>query len=427
MQYTFESGIAFASKLDAEDPLFKFRERFYLSPGSIYMDGNSLGLCSKDAEAYILEVIEAWKKEAINIWTANSGHYFLYQDHLGKLLAPMINAESQEVTVMANTTLNIHSGIATFYKPTRERYKILVDDLNFPTDIYAVCSQVKLKGLDPADAVKSVPSRDGRTIEEEDIIAAMTDDVALVFLPAVQYRSAQLLDMKRITAEAHKRGIIIGWDLCHSIGAVPHDFADIDPDFAVWCNYKYLSAGPGAIAGFYLNKKHFGKEPGLAGWHGNKKESQFQMEHKFDHALSAGGWQTGTQPLLSMAPLEGVLRIYLEAGIGAVRKKSLQQTAYLMYLIESRLVQYGFQIGNPREDQRRGGHISLEHDEAFRICQALRQRKVIPDFREPNVVRLAPVALYTSYEDVYNLVEILDQIMKNKEYEAFDDARGLVV
>lgn len=423
----FESSLHFAKQRDTEDPLRNFRERFINNQGQIYMDGNSLGLCSKDAKEVLYHVIEMWEKHGIDIWSIEDSKYFLYQKVLGEKLAKLIHANHDEVTVMTNTTINIHQGISTFYRPTKERYKILVDDLNFPTDRYAVDSQVKLKGYTVEEAVKVISSQDGRFISEDLIIEGMTDDVALVLLPSVLYRSAQLLDMKRITEEAHKRGIIIGWDLCHSIGVVPHDFQDINPDFAVWCNYKYLSAGPGAIAGFYINKKHFEKEPGLAGWHGNKKETQFKLLNKFDHELSAHGWQTGTQPLFSMAPLEGVLNIFNEAGIKNIRLKSLDITAYLMYLADERLTKYGYAIGNPREDEKRGGHVCLEHEEAYRICQALKDHQVIPDYRESNVIRLAPVALYISYEEVYRLVEILEDIVKNKEYEKYSNKRTLVV
>lgn len=423
----FESSLHFAKQRDTEDPLRNFRERFINNQGQIYMDGNSLGLCSKDAKEALYHVIEMWEKHGIDIWSIEDSKYFLYQKVLGEKLAKLIHANHDEVTVMTNTTINIHQGISTFYRPTKERNKILVDDLNFPTDRYAVDSQVKLKGYTVEEAVKVISSQDGRFISEDLIIEGMTDDVALVLLPSVLYRSAQLLDMKRITEEAHKRGIIIGWDLCHSIGVVPHDFQDINPDFAVWCNYKYLSAGPGAIAGFYINKKHFEKEPGLAGWHGNKKETQFKLLNKFDHELSAHGWQTGTQPLFSMAPLEGVLNIFNEAGIKNIRLKSLDITAYLMYLADERLTKYGYAIGNPREDEKRGGHVCLEHEEAYRICQALKDHQVIPDYRESNVIRLAPVALYISYEEVYRLVEILEDIVKNKEYEKYSNKRTLVV
>lgn len=423
----FESTREFAEKMDQEDMLAKYKERFHTKEGQIYMDGNSLGVSSKDAEESLLNMLEIWKEHGINVWSIEGGKYFLYQNFLGSQIAPLINAYPEEVTVANSTTVNVHQCIATFYKPTKERYKIIVDDLNFPSDRYAVDSQVKLKGLNPDDAVKVVESKDGRTISEDLIIEAMTDDVAMVFLPSVLYRSSQLIDMQRITDEAHKRGILVGWDLCHSIGSVPHDFKKLDADFAVWCNYKYLSAGPGAIAGIYINRKHFDKEPGLAGWQGNAKATQFLLRQTFEHAKDAGGWLIGTQPLFSMAPLEGVLKLYNEVGMDKIREKSLSLTDYLMFLIDERLSKYGCNIGNPREASRRGGHVALEHPEAYRICLSLKEHNVIPDFREPNVVRLAPVALYVTFEDAYKLADILEDILSNKKYEKFSSKREMVV
>ncbi len=426
MQYHFSPTAEFAAALDQADPLASLQQRFYKQPGQIYMDGNSLGLCSKNAEAAVLRVLSDWKTYGIGVWSGAPTDYFLYQDLLGKKLAKLIHADPDEVTVCANTTLNVHQCVATFYQPTPQRHTILIDELNFPTDRYAVASQIQLRGYDPATALKVVKSRDGRIIEEADIVSAMTPDVVLVLLPAVLYRSAQLLDMAYLTQEAHKRGIVIGFDLCHSIGAVDHDFKAIDCDFAVWCNYKYLSGGPGAIAGLYINRKHFGQTPGLAGWQGNRKDTQFDLLPEFEHTKSAGGWQTGTQPLLSMAATEGALELYEEVSMAQVRAKSLKITAYLMYLIQEKLLQYGFSIGNPREDRRRGGHVALEHPDAVRINAALKARNVVPDFRAPNVIRLAPVALYASYQEVYDLVEIIVDIMETKAYEAYSGQRGTV-
>ncbi|MBR0373746.1 MAG: kynureninase [Mogibacterium sp.] len=421
---TFELTREFAQEKDRQDILAKFQDRFYKIKDTIYMDGNSLGLCSKDAEARIIEAIEDWKRDGIGVWEKDG--YFLYQDTLGALCAPLVNADPDEVTIMNSTTNNVHQGIATFYHPTADRYKILVDDVNFPTDRYAIDSQVRIHGYDPAEAVKVVKSRDGQYIYEDDIIEAMTDDVCIVFLPSALYRSAQVIDMKKIADAAHDRGIYVGFDLCHSIGAVPHDFKAIQPDFAVWCDYKYLNGGPGAIAGFYINRKHFGMEPGLAGWHGNRKDTQFDLKQEFEHAYNAGGFQTGTQPVFCMAGLEASLKMFAEAGLENIRAKSLDITDYMMYLIDNKLAQYGFRVGNPREDERRTGHVALVHDDAIRINAAMKANGVLPDFRFPDVIRLAPVALYTSYEEVYDMVEIIEEIMVNKKYEGFSGERGTV-
>ncbi len=427
MNYQFKDGLDFAKQLDELDKLYTIRERFYINEEEIYMDGNSLGLSSKDAEEALLNLFNVWRKEAIKIWGVEDGHFFNFSRNIAEKLKNLINADANEIIIMGSITTNIHQAIATFYKPTKERYKIIVDELNFPTDIYAIKSIIELKGYKVEDVLTIVKSRDGRTISEEDIIEKMNDDVALILLPSVLYRSSQLLDMELLTIEAHKRNIIIGWDLAHSIGAVPHDFKKIDPDFAVWCSYKYLSAGPGATAGMYINKKHFDKSAGLKGWFGNKDESQFLLNHKFEQDNDANGLLLGTHNIFSMAPLDGVLNIFNTVGIENIRSKSLHITAYLMYLIDSKLSKYGFSIGNPRDDHRRGGHVSLEHDEAYRISLALRDNKVIPDYREPNVIRLAPVALYVSYEEVYNLVEILEKIIKDKEYEKYSLDRVTVL
>ncbi len=415
-----------ARKLDSVDVLSSFKERFFIPKNTLYFDGNSLGLCTKDAEQQVLKALNDWKTLGIDLWTDKTANYFTYQDRLGALLAPLINAESDEVTVCANTTLNIHSAIATFYTPTEKRNKILVDDLNFPTDRYAIQSQIALKGLDPKQALKTVKSRDGDFIYEDDIIEAMTDDVCIVMLPSVLYRTSQLVDMKKISQAAKQRGIIVGFDLCHSIGSVPHDFQDINPDFAIWCNYKYLNGGPGAIAGLYINKRHFKKQPGLLGWHGNDKSVQFELLPDFKSSEYAGAWQTGTQPILSMAPIEASLKIFAEAGIQNIRKKSLALTEFLSELIQQKLTQYGFSIANPKEDSSRGGHIALRHSDAIRINAALKSKGVVPDFRHPDIIRLCPAALYVSFEDVYNVVEILVEIMQNKDYEKFPNKAGTV-
>lgn len=425
--YEFKLGYLYSKTLDRGDPLQSYRERFYPIEGAIYMDGNSLGLCSKDAEESLLEVLEDWKKNGIGIWDIKDSKYFHYSKNLGNQMATLIGARKNEICLMGNTTLCIHQALATLYKPTDQKFKILVDGLNFPTDRYAVESQVRLKGYEVEEAIKTVKSKDERWLKEEDIIEAMTEDVALILLPSVFYRSSQLLDMKKVTKAAHERGILIGWDLCHSIGAVPHHFEEFEPDFAVWCTYKYLSGGPGSTAGLYINQRHFNTPVGLAGWFGNKDETQFQLKQTYEQSNDASAWQTGTPSLLSMATLEGTLKIYQEAGLENIRKKSLEITAYFMYLIDYKLSKYGFTLGNPRDDEKRGGHICLEHKEAYRICLSLKENKIIPDFREPNVIRLAPIALYTSYEDVYHVVEVLEKIVINREYRKFSEERNLVV
>ncbi|REE90647.1 kynureninase [Paenibacillus taihuensis] len=420
-------SLEYAAKLDEQDKLARFRDEFYLSPDSIYMDGNSLGLLSKRAERTLLEVLNAWKIQGIDGWTQGENPWFYFAEKLAAMSAPLVGASPEEVIVTGSTTVNLHQLVATFYKPQGTRTKILADELNFPSDIYALQSQLKLHGYDPAEHLIRVASRDGRFLSEDDIITAMTDEVALIVLPTVLYRSGQLLDVKRLTDEAHKRGILIGFDGCHSVGSIPHQFTEWDVDFAFWCNYKYLNSGPGGTASLYVNRKHHGTSPGLAGWFGSRKDKQFDMEHQFHQDETAGAFQIGTPNLLSMAPLLGSLELFAEATLEKLRQKSLHMTRYMMELIGQELGGFGFTLGNPTEDERRSGHVSLEHQDAARICKALKElQHIVPDFRAPNIIRLAPVPLYTSYSDVWETVQRLKTIMADKQYEKFANTRDVV-
>lgn len=423
---TMNLDVTYAENLDKQDELYSFRKEFFIPDETIYFDGNSLGLVSKRAEASLLKLFHSWKQYAIDGWSEGENAWFYLSENLGNSMAPLVGAKSNEVIVTGSTTTNLHQLTASFFFPEGDRTKILADDLNFPSDIYALKSQLKLKGLNPNEHLVKVKSRDGYTLEIDDIIAAMTEDVALIVLPSVLYRSGQLLDMKVLTEEAHKRGIYIGFDLCHSIGAIPHQLSEWGVDFAFWCTYKHLNGGPGSIGGIYVNEKHFGKTPGLAGWFSSDKAKQFDMEHTLTPATDVGAFQIGTPHVLSAAPLFGSLEIFQEASIEKVRKKSLQLTEYLMSLIEAQLNDYGFKIVSPRHDDARGGHVFLDHPEAARICKALKANNVIPDFRAPSGVRLAPVALYNTFEEVWHAVHILERIMKEKEYMKYDNERGVI-
>ncbi|WP_018758022.1 kynureninase [Paenibacillus terrigena] len=416
----------YARQLDKEDELARFRDEFYMNSESTYLDGNSLGLLSRRAERTLLEVVDAWKTQGIDGWLRGEHPWFYLSEKLAALSAPLVGGSEDEIILTGSTTTNLHQLVATFYKPEGVRTKIMADELNFPSDIYALQSQLQLHGYDPSQHLIQVKSRDRRTIEEDDIVAAMTDEVALIILPTVLYRSGQLLDIERLTAEAHARGILIGFDGCHSVGAIPHHLSKWNVDFAYWCNYKYLNSGPGGVGSLYVNRKHFGRSPGLAGWFGSRKDQQFDMEHNFVPAETAGAFQIGTPHILSMAPLIGSLEIFAEASIEKLRKKSLHITAYMMDLIEQELVGMGFTIGNPKDDLRRGGHICLEHEEAARICKSLKENRIIPDFRAPNIIRLAPVALYTTYYEVWDTVQRLKTIMVEKQYEQFENTRDVV-
>lgn len=421
-----KSTVAYAHELEQRYAAACRREEFYVQEGSIYFDGNSLGLLSKRAEKSLLAILDSWKTHGIDGWMQGERPWFNLSEELGASLAPLIGAEAEEVIVTGSTTSNLHQLLATFFKPSTGRTKILADELNFPTDIYAIKSQLELHGLDPAEHLIQVKSRDGQTLQTEDIIEAMTDDVAVVILSGVLYRSGQVLDMKKVTEVAHDLGILVGFDLCHSIGSIPHALDDWKVDFAFWCNYKHLNGGPGATGGIYVNKKHFGTQPGLAGWFGSAKDRQFDMEHTFTPAEGAGALQMGTPHLLSSAPLIGSLELMNEVGMDAIRERSLALTGYLQELIETELETHGLTVTSPKMDEERGGHVFIVHKEAARICKALKANGVIPDFRTPNGIRLAPVALYNTFEEVLETVNILKRIMDEEQYKQFENKREVV-
>ncbi|MFC7060841.1 kynureninase [Halobacillus seohaensis] len=413
-------------RLDQQDKLHSYKEEFHCDSNTYYMDGNSLGLLSKRSEQTLLTSLEDWKQFGIEGWTDGKQPWYYMSEKLGEMTSPLIGAKPEEVINTGSITTNLHQLLATFYKPSGKRNKIIADALNFPSDIYAIKSQLELHGLHPTEHLIQVKSTDQYTLSEEDIIAAMDEEVALLLLPSVLYRSGQLLDIERITKAAHSHNIVVGFDLAHSIGALPHKLNEWGVDFAVWCTYKYLNSGPGGVGGLFVHEKHLGRKPGLAGWFSSSKDKQFDMEHDLTHAQTAGAFQIGTPHILSSAPLLGSLEIFQEAGINEIRKKSLQLTRCLMDLISEKLATYNLKIVNPTEDHRRGGHISLVHPEAASLCKALKQQGVIPDFRAPNVIRLAPVALYVSFEDVYNVVLILKDILDNDKQKSFSNERGTI-
>jgi kynureninase len=416
---------AHARALDAADPLARFRERFFMPEGQIYLDGNSLGLLSVDAERAVLDALAAWKEQAIGGWLEADPPWYTLGEDLGVRMASLVGAAPGSVVVTGTTTVNLHQMLGTFYRPEGRRRKIVATGLDFPSDVYAIQSQIRLRGGDSARDLVLVPSRDGRTIAEDDLIAAMDEQTALVMLPSVLYRSGQLLDIPCLAAVAHAAGALIGLDCAHSAGALPHDFDGWDIDFAVWCTYKYLNAGPGAVGALYVNPRHFGTMPALAGWWGYRKDRQFDMVHTWESAADAGAWQISTIPLLSAVTVLGSIAIFEEAGIDAIRAKSLAQTEYLIDLIErSGLCDapYCYRIGTPREHHRRGGHVAVEHDDGLRISLALKERGIIVDFRQPDVIRLAPVALYTTYEEIWRTAGILREIIDTGAHLAVDPA-----
>ncbi len=426
MNTIFSSAASKAKELDNDDMLAHFRQRFYIPENVIYMDGNSLGLLSIDSEHSLLTTLDKWKKKAVGGWIDQENPWFYFGEKYGNMIAPLVGANSDEVVMTGTTTSNIHTLVSSFYLPQGKRTKILADSLTFPSDLYALKGQIQLKGYSPQNELILIESRDGYCIHEEDIIERMNDEVALIFLPSVLYRSGQLLNMELLTAEAHKHGILIGFDAAHSVGAVPHSFSQWGVDFAVWCSYKYLNGGPGSAAFIYVNRRHFSKTPYLAGWFGCDKNRQFDMLNDFIPAETAGKWQMSSAGILGSSTIEGSLNIILEAGIDNIRRKSLNLTSFLRDLIESELTihPYNFSVVTPRNDNSRGGHIAITHPtEAFRINEALKARGIIPDFRPPAMIRIAPVALYNTYSEVWQVVKALKEIIDNCEYENFSNDR----
>ncbi len=418
----------YAFQLDRLNPFSKYRNRFFDIPEVIYMDGNSLGLLSKDAEESLLRVVDEWKTLGIGGWLKGKRPWFWFAEEIGAMASHLVGAQPNEVILTGTTTINIHALASSFYCPKGNRNKILADELNFPSDLYALQSQLKLRGLDPDESLILMKADSDGLLQEKTIIDHMTEEVALVFLPSVLYRSGQLLNIQQLTKVANQLNIPIGFDCSHSVGAVPHQFDEWGVDFALWCSYKYLNGGPGAAAFLFVNQKHFDKEPMLKGWFGCNKEKQFDMLNEFIPSSGAGRWQISSPGILGTAPVEGSIKILLEAGIENIRQQSLRLTTYLIELLQKRLLPFHpeFKIITPLDPFRRGGHIAIEHPEAFRIGEALKKHGIIPDLRPPNILRIAPVALYNTFTEVWKVVDALCEIMKSREYDSFSIERKLI-
>lgn len=397
-----------AEQLDAADPLASFREDFHLPAGRIYLDGNSLGLCSRSAEASLMRRLHQWKTDGVEAWS----NWLDLPERLAARVAPLIGASPNRVAVCGSTTSNLHQLLATLYMPTAQRSKIVIDQSAFPSDAHAVQSHLRLRGLSPDEHLVRVPSREDGLLHTEDLIHAIDSSVALLLVPAVVYTTGQWLDVATLAKAAHDRGAMIGIDCAHSIGAVPHALDAIDADFAFWCSYKYLNAGPGAVGGLYLNARHFGRSPGLAGWFGNRRETMFSMRHDFDAAADATSLMIGTPHILSLTPLEGALDSIEQAGLDRLRTKSLAMSDRLIALADQRLARFGIRVVTPRDHASRGGHVSLAHPLARQLSVALRERGVVPDFRPPDLLRLAPAPLYNTFVEVDAAVDAIVAIFE---------------
>lgn len=415
-----------AQSLDRTDELAGLRGEFHLQPGVIYMDGNSLGLASKPAERSLQEMLDAWKRLGIDGWLQGEHPWYHLAEKLGAMAAPFLGAKPDEVIIAGSTSANLHQLLATFFKPEGNRTKLLIEEAAFPTDAYIAKSHLGLHGLDLAQHLVVVPSDGGTYLDEGKIIATMSDEIAIAILPVALYRTGQILNVRRLTAEAHARGMMICFDGCHSVGVMEHSFHDDGVDIGVFCTYKYLNGGPGASGGLFVHRKHLGRVPGLPGWFSSAKDRQFDMSNDFTPAAEAGAYQIGTPNILSMAPLLGAFALVQNAGLKRIRAKSLALTGFMIELIDSELGDLGFSIGTPRADEQRGGHIALRHAEAARMCKALKKRGVIPDFRPPDIIRLSPSPYYTSFAEVAETIAIARDIAERKTYLEFPNTRDVV-
>jgi kynureninase len=420
---TFSTDEQFALKLDTEDPLRVFRDKFHLPLGEdgkplIYFAGNSLGLMPKAARAIVEEELDNWAKLGVDAHHATGIPWYTYHEALREPTARLVGANPLEVICMNSLTVNLHLMMATFYRPTKSRFKILMEEPAFPSDTYAIKTQIAHHGLDPRDAlILARPRKNEFTIRTEDIVDLIekhADQLAVVMLAGVNFFTGQLFDIEKIAAAARKRGVVAGFDLAHAIGNVPLSLHDWNVDFAVWCSYKYLNAGPGAVAGVFVHERHATnrKLPRLAGWFGNDPNTRFRLhlEPEFVPVPSADGWQISNPPIFAMAPLRASLKIFDDAGgMEALRAKSIRLTGYLEFLLTENGSKK-FTVITPREPDARGCQLSiLAHEHTKELLKELEAEAVKCDFREPNVIRVAPTPLYNTFHEVWRFARILAQ------------------
>lgn len=413
----------FAQHLDEIDTLKTFREKFFIpqhnNKDAIYFTGNSLGLQPKSTIDYINQELEDWAALGVMGHHNAKNPWVSYHEQFAEPIAKLVGAASDEVVVMNQLTANIHLLFTTFYRPAKERFRIICEAKAFPSDQYAMISQAKLHGFDPNEAIIEVAPRSGEcTIRTEDIIAAIEkykDSVALVFFGGVNYYTGQVFDMQTITGAAHSAGAYAGFDLAHAMGNIKLQLHDWNVDFACWCSYKYLNSGPGGVAGVYIHEQHAKNTslPRMAGWWGSNKKSRFLMQKDFDPIATAEGWQLSNAPVLSMAAHKASLRIFEDAGMEALVEKSKKLTAYLFFILDDINKDHAQQVVRlitPRDAH--GCQVSLLMLEKGReIFDALINAGVICDWREPNVIRIAPVPLYNTFEDVWKFGNIIKTIL----------------
>jgi kynureninase len=427
MSFSFSPDEEFALQLDREDSLREFRQKFHIPSAAdgkplIYFAGNSLGLMPKTARQIVDQELDDWANLAVDAHLNAATPWYSYHETLREPLARLIGAKPVEVICMNSLTVNLHLMMATFYRPTKSRFKILMEEPAFPSDTYAIKTQIVHHGLDPKETLVFARPRKGEfAVRQEDIEAALEkqrDQIALVLIGGVNFFTGQLFDIARIASAAQKHGITVGIDLAHAIGNVPLALHDWNVDFAVWCSYKYLNAGPGATAGAFVHERHATntKLPRLAGWFGNDPNTRFRLhlEPEFTPVPSADGWQISNPPIFSMAPLRSSLAIFDEAGgMEPLRAKSIKLTGYLQYLLEQPVRKRQsspdrYSVITPHDIESRGCQLSiLVQEHAKNLFSELEAAGVKCDFREPNVIRAAPTPLYNTFHDVWRFADIL--------------------
>lgn len=417
----FENTLQFAKRLDASDPLKAFRDRFYIprhyEDDCIYFTGNSLGLQPKSVKEYVNQELDDWAKLGVEGHFRAKNPWMPYHEIFPKQLSKIVGCLPEEVVVMNQLTVNLHLLMVSFYRPTRQRYKIICEAKAFPSDQYAFESQVRYHRFDPDDAIIEVyPRAAEETIRTEDILSAIQqhkDELALVLFGGINYYTGQLFDMKAITDAAHEVGVYAGFDLAHAAGNVELKLHEWNVDFACWCSYKYLNSGPGGVSGVYIHERHIADKelPRFAGWWGHTKETRFKMEKGFEPISTAEGWQLSNAPILSMAAHKASLDIFEEAGMNDLVEKSKLLSGYLHFIlndINSKQKEKWIEIITPAMEKERGCQVSmLMLRKGKEIFKELSEQGVVADWREPNVIRVAPVPLYNTFEDVWKFGEIV--------------------
>jgi kynureninase len=422
MPTAFKPDEPFARQLDAADALRSLRDRFLLprrADGTplVYLCGHSLGLQPAAARELVEQELNAWARLGVEGHFRGQTPWYSYHETLRDAGARLVGAPPHEVVFMNSLTVNLHLMMATFYRPSGVRRCILTDEPAFPSDLYALQSQVWHHGLDPAECLLTVrPQEREHTLrmeEVEHILERRGSEIAVVWWNAVNFLTGQFFDVPRLTEAAHRQGCLVGLDLAHAIGNVPLRLHAWDVDFAVWCSYKYLNGGPGAVGGCFVHERH-GRNPALprlAGWWGNDPATRFRMQLQPDFIPQPGadGWQVSNPPIFAMAPLRASLALFDAAGMPALRAKSNHLTAYLGYLLE-RTAAGRFEVATPRDPEQHGSQTSLlVHDRPRELVKALEQAGIVCDFREPNIVRVAPVPLYNTYQDVWTFADVLSR------------------